>query len=115
MISGANRKVEDWLGTLNGLTQNRYRQVINEFEIYCNLASQNGKFGIKRFFSDYIEKLISEGKKASTLTSVHSIICLWSKVRNNNDLDNEGNLVLKKINQLRKKQTVKQAKVLILF
>ena len=109
-----NKKVEDWLETLSISTQNRYRQVIKDFENYCIEAIQFGKFGIKRFFADYIQKLKLEGKKASTLQSVHSIICLWSKIRNNIDLDDEGNVVSKKINQLKKTQVVKQAKVIIL-
>jgi hypothetical protein len=37
-------------------------------------AVKHGKFGIKRFFSDYIEKLIEKGMKGSTLQSIHSII-----------------------------------------
>jgi hypothetical protein len=55
--------------------------------------------------------LIEKGMKGSTLQSIHSIIWLWSKVRNNVDLEEAGKVVSKKIAQIKKKQTVKQAKV----
>lgn len=101
----------NWLRTLSESTIKKYTQTIESFENYCVEEKKHGKIGMQQLFINYLEKLKAENYAGSTLQSLHSTLCLWYKIKEGKDLESDGNIGNKMISQLKKTQTVKQAKV----
>ena len=84
MENSKESNVNLWLKGLKDKSRPKYVKIINDFKLY---VADKKKIGFQQNFLNYIEKLQTEGYKASTLQSIHSIIALWFKIRYDKDIE----------------------------